>query len=305
VSQAPSKLERRARALLRAYPAEYRHGRAEEMIGTLLEAAPAGRSFPTAREAWSLIAGGRHARAARNRRPGVKANLRLALLLGISMYLSFYFVLFAGSVLGFIPGARASWLTDTTLAAGLAAALAPWLGSRAAATALAIPAGALVAYGVLSGNHGAGPTISVAELLIIMAALAALSGGPVRLPRSWLWLPGAFPLAVVAGRLLSPRHAFGPATFWGLLVLGALVLLAVVVVCWLVTDARPAFAFCLAALLWVVTAALPQLAYGGYLSATLEVALVQFAAVLPVLLPAAWLLLRRQKAPGPRPHPEP
>ena len=88
VSQTPGKLERRARALLRAYPAEYRHGRAEEIIGTLLEAAPPGRSFPPAREAWSLIAGGRHARAARNRRPGVRANLRLALLLGISIYLS-------------------------------------------------------------------------------------------------------------------------------------------------------------------------------------------------------------------------
>ncbi len=70
MSQAPGKLERRARALLRAYPADYRHGRAEEIIGTLLEAAPLGQSFPTAPEAWSLIAGGRHARAARNRRPG-------------------------------------------------------------------------------------------------------------------------------------------------------------------------------------------------------------------------------------------
>ena len=75
MSQIPTRLERRARALLRAYPAEYRHGRAEEIIGTLLEVAPPGRSFPTAREAWSLIAGGRHARATRNRRPGVKANV--------------------------------------------------------------------------------------------------------------------------------------------------------------------------------------------------------------------------------------
>jgi hypothetical protein len=85
VSETPGKLERRARALLRTYPAEYRHGRAEEIIGTLLEAAPPGQSFPAAREAWSLIAGGRHARAVANRRPGVKANVRLALLLGISI----------------------------------------------------------------------------------------------------------------------------------------------------------------------------------------------------------------------------
>lgn len=306
MSQTPGKLERRARALLRAYPAEYRHGRGEEIIGTLLEAAPPGRSFPSAREAWSLIAAGRHARAARNRRPGVKANVRLALLLGISIYLSIHFGLaLAGSVLGFFPGQ--SWLTNTTLALGTAMALAPWLGSRAAATALAISAGALVAYGDLRGNHGGTTTMSVAEILIVMAVLAALSGGPVRLPRSWLWLPGAFPLALVAGRLLSPLHVLGPGPdLLGYLEVGALVLLAVVVICWLVTDPRPAFALCLAVLLQVVMMTLPELVYGDpFLIPDLEFVLIMFAIVLPVLLPAAWLLLRRQRAPGPRPFPEP
>jgi hypothetical protein len=301
VSQTPSKLERRARALLRAYPAEYRHGRADEIIGTLLEAAPPGRSFPTAREAWSLIAGGRHARAARNRRADVQANVRLALLLGISIYLSFYFALFAGSALGFVAGSGASWLTDTTAAAGAAAALAPWLGSRAATAALAFSAGALVAYGDLRGSHGEAATMSLAELLIVMTALAALSGGPVRLPHSWLWLPGAFPLALVAGRLLFPWRAPGPALEWSLVLLGALLLLTVVVVCWLVTDARPACALCLAVLLQAVTTTLPELAYGDdFLIDHLEFFLIQFAMVLPVLLPAAWLLLRRQRTPSPR-----
>jgi hypothetical protein len=303
VSQTPSKLERRARALLRAYPAEYRHGRAEEIIATLLEAAPPGRSFPAAREAWSLIAGGRHARAARNRRPGAKASLRLALLLGISTYLCFYFVPFAGLALGFLPGGGASRLTNTTLALGVAVALAPWLGSRAATTALAVPAGALVAYGELRGNHGGAATISVAELLIAVAALAALSGGPVRLPRSWLWLPGAFPLALAAGGLLSPQHALGP-RLEDFLELGALLLLAVVAVCWLVTDARPAFALCLAVLLGAVMTTLPSLVYGGSLRIAIVMALLPYVAiVLPVLLPAAWLLLRRQTAPSPRPFP--
>ena len=298
MSQIPSKLERRARALLRAYPAEYRHGRAEEMIATLLEAAPPGRSFPPAREAWSLIAGGRHARAARNRRPGAKANLRLALLLGMSIYLSFDFCLtLAASVLGFVPNDGASWLTIAGAAFGLAVTLVPWLGSRAAVTALAIPAGALTAYGELREPHGSGMPISVAELLIVLAALAALSGGPVRLPSSWLWLPGAFPLALAAGRLLSVGlNSQGP------LELGALVLLAVVVVCWLVTDARPAFALCLAVLQGAVLIILPELTYGGFLIQELEILLIIFAFVLPVLLPAAWLLLRRQKAPGPRPY---
>jgi hypothetical protein len=304
VSQAPSRLERRARALLRAYPAEYRHGRAEEIIGTLLEAAPPGRSLPPVREAWSLIAGGRHARAARNRRPGVKASLRLALLLGMSTYLSAVFGLpLAGNALGFLPGAGALWLTNTMLALCAAVALAPWLGSRSAATALAIPAGTLVAYEDLRGTHGSWTTMSVAALLIVMAALAALSGGPVRPPRSWLWLPGAFPLAPVAGRLLSSWPVLGRGL--GASELGALLLLAVVVVCWLVTDARPAFALCLAVLVEGATTTLADLAFGDPFLIPLQFLLVMFAFVLPVLLPAAWLLLRRQKTPSPGPCPEP
>jgi hypothetical protein len=306
-TQAPDKLERRARTLLRAYPADYRHGRAEEIIATLLEAAPPGRSLPTAREAWSLITGGRTARATRNRHPGVKANLRLALLLGISIYLSaeFGFAL-VKNVLGFFPGSGTLWLTDTWLALGLAAALAPWLGSRAAVTALAIPAGALAAYGDLRGDHNTTTTISIALLLITMAALAALSGGPVRLPRSWLWLPGAFPLAPAAERLLSLQHIPGSASALRNSELGALLLLTAVVVCWLVTDARPAFALCLA-VLWAVTVTVPEFAYSddGFLIANLKLLLVVFAFVLPVMLPAAWLLLRRQKTPSPRPFPEP
>jgi hypothetical protein len=308
VSQTPGKLERRARALLRAYPTEYRQGRAEEIIGTLLEAAPPGRSLPPAREAWSLLAGGRHARATRNRHPGAKANLRLALLLGMSIYLSAEFGLsLVGIVLGFFPGDGTFWLMDTQLALGLAAALAPWLGSRAAVTALVIPAGALVAYVDLRGNHDSATIMSVAELLIVMAALAALSGGPVRLPRSWLWLSGAFPLALAAGRPLSLLHVLGPGPdLLDYLELAALVLLAVVVICWLVTDPRPAFALCLAVLLQIVMITLPELVYGDpFLIPNLEFLLIMFAIVLPILLPAAWLLLRRQKTPSPRPYLEP
>jgi hypothetical protein len=305
VSETPGKLERRARALLRAYPAEYRHGRAEEIIGTLLEAAPPGQSFPSAREAWSLIAGGRHSRAVRNRRPGVKANVRLALLLGISIYLSFYFVPFVGSSLGFLPGDGASRLVTAAAVLGTAVTLAPWLGSRAAVTALAIPAGTLVAYGELRGNHGGAATISVAELLIVLAALAALSGGPVRLPRSWLWLPCAFPLALAAGGLLSPQR--DGHRLEAFLELGTWLLLAAVAACWLVTDARPAFGLCVVRLLIVLLGGLSRLAYPG--SPPLNPVIVNFllwsVVLLPILLPAAWLLLRRKKTPGPLPYPEP
>jgi len=51
-------LQRRFRLLLRAYPARYRRERAEEMLGTLLEASPPGRSWPSVRDTRALIIGG-------------------------------------------------------------------------------------------------------------------------------------------------------------------------------------------------------------------------------------------------------
>jgi hypothetical protein len=51
-------LERRCRWLLRAYPAWYRRGRGEEMLGTLLEASRPGRNWPSVRDARALVIGG-------------------------------------------------------------------------------------------------------------------------------------------------------------------------------------------------------------------------------------------------------
>ena len=51
-------LERRCRWLLRAYPAWYRRERAGEMLGTLLEASPPGRRWPSFRDARALVIGG-------------------------------------------------------------------------------------------------------------------------------------------------------------------------------------------------------------------------------------------------------
>ena len=49
-----TRLERHCRWLLRAYPAWYRRKRAEEMLGTLLEASPPGRNWPSFRDARTL-----------------------------------------------------------------------------------------------------------------------------------------------------------------------------------------------------------------------------------------------------------
>jgi hypothetical protein len=51
-------LERRYRWLLRAYPGWYRCERAGEMLGTLLEASPPGRRWPSFRDTRALVIGG-------------------------------------------------------------------------------------------------------------------------------------------------------------------------------------------------------------------------------------------------------
>jgi hypothetical protein len=53
-----SRLERRCRWLLRAYPGWYRRFRAGEMLGTLLEASPPGARWPSFRDARAVVIGG-------------------------------------------------------------------------------------------------------------------------------------------------------------------------------------------------------------------------------------------------------
>ncbi|MGH3206664.1 MAG: hypothetical protein ACRDNO_02760, partial [Trebonia sp.] len=81
------RLERRARRLLRAYPAAYRADRGEEIIGTLLEAAPPGGDRARSREAVALVAAGMRARRAANLRQGLAAGLRQVAVAGAAVYL--------------------------------------------------------------------------------------------------------------------------------------------------------------------------------------------------------------------------
>jgi hypothetical protein len=82
-----SPLERRCRLLLRAYPPAYRRDRGEEILGTLLEATPAGRAWPRLRDVRSVAIGGLRERAAQNRHLTTAANVRTAALVGVTLYL--------------------------------------------------------------------------------------------------------------------------------------------------------------------------------------------------------------------------
>jgi hypothetical protein len=76
-----SAIERRYQRLLRAYPRWYREQRGDEMLGTLMAAAPSGQ-WPSLRDSRALIIGGIRVRAGQDQRLGTRANLRLAALLG-------------------------------------------------------------------------------------------------------------------------------------------------------------------------------------------------------------------------------
>jgi hypothetical protein len=78
-------LERGYRRLLYAYPAWYRRERGEEILDTLHAAAPRGRTGPSLRDSGALILG---VRAGQNRGLTTATNLRLAVLLGVVLWLA-------------------------------------------------------------------------------------------------------------------------------------------------------------------------------------------------------------------------
>ncbi|WP_162907276.1 hypothetical protein [Allorhizocola rhizosphaerae] len=96
-----SSLERRYRRLLLCYPRAYRRARADEIVGTLLELAPTGRTRPTLREAVDLVCQGMRARLGR------PASRSVAVWAGLTAVLC---GLFAGAI-----GSRVGWETARPL----------------------------------------------------------------------------------------------------------------------------------------------------------------------------------------------
>jgi len=222
-----TKLERHCQLLLRAYPAAYRRERATEMLGTLVETTPAGRTWPLPRDSRALLLGGLRTRSAQNRRLGTPACLRLSALLGCALILAFAAVNYASYGVVFDPHARSggmhwqlSWRPLTVAMLILTAAVLPWLASRRVVILGAVAAGAAtVAYDQSSRfpwhwipPHSA-PVVAaaaIAEVLLPLAALVVLSGRAERPPRLWLWLPGLLTaLAVLADFQVESQFVSG------------------------------------------------------------------------------------------------
>lgn len=249
-----STLELRCRLLLFAYPAGYRRERAEEMVGTLLETTPEGRVWPLPRDVWALVLGGLRARSANSRRLGIAANLRLAALFGVAIYLSvvansdlywgltrpdFRVVIELGPPLPLLP-----W---PFLVQGLLIALtvlAAWFARRTAVIIAAVAAGAEY-YAV--AHLFPGRMIAVASgqlpLLVALAALVLLAGGRDRPPRVWLCLPGLAVVAPVVSLLIPIVRDWFPYVYG---VTGGqttlMTIMVVVFAAMLCIDPRPALA---------------------------------------------------------------
>jgi hypothetical protein len=163
-------LARRYRALLRAYPRAWRTARAEEMLGTLLDAAEPGRRRPSARETVSIVVQGSLERLGTRRRTAGEVwaeGLRIGALLLLAQAL-------AGGLILAVEAVRHDDPPDR-LAVHAAALL---VGSAAAA---ALVRGRLVMAAVLTALWCAAPAIHAAVSWDLVVASVVLIGlGAVR-----------------------------------------------------------------------------------------------------------------------------
>lgn len=231
-----SALEWRCRWLLRAYPAWYRHQRGEEMLGTLMDASPAGRRWPSPRDIRAMIIGGLRVRASQHQRLSTPVNLRLAGLLGVALALLWLIGNNLGSDIMFwahvYPAATPAGLGEQAAASllALAAVLAAWFAPWPVVAAPALAGAALWVY--------SGDRVMASQPAGLLVLLVILTAGRERMPRSWLGLAGLlFAFTVLEQATAAPRlyFLFTPLSYAPWVVFGA-------VIVWAAMDARPAVA---------------------------------------------------------------
>lgn len=299
------RLERRARRLLRAYPADYRADRGEEIISTLLEATPPGRDWPPSREAASLVTAGLHARRAASLRQGLAASLRQIAVVGAVVYLAQLPTQATGAA---VWGARRGHFLYTwsyqlpffelaILAIALLAAA--WSGRRWLVAVVAVAALILAVFWtarmqewdlMLVLAEFAGPTVPV---FLVFARRTE------RPPASLLWLL-FMPVAVASAESLAnvyPALYAAPTARTTLLFpydSGLALVTVIVAVCWLATDVRPLAGLVLA---FTVTRVMYGFVYASSAgTASTDVITLWITALVALACALAWLLRRRTRA---------
>jgi hypothetical protein len=303
-------LERRARWLLRAYPADYRADRGEEIIGTLLEATPPGRDWPPSREAVSLAAAGLRARRAANLRQGLAASLRQTAVVGAAAYLAQLPSLAIGAGVWSAHRGHFLYLWSheyqgaffelAILAIALLAAA--WSGRRALVVAVAVAALILAVIATIRTQEWdlmrvlaefAGPAVPV-----FLLCARRTERPPARL----LWLL-FLPVAVASAESLAnvPPALFAAPTASTTLLYpyasGLSLVTVIVAVCWLATDVRPLAGLVLAFTVTRVMYGFVYLSSAG--TAATDVISLWITALVILAGALAWLLRRRTRACAP------
>jgi hypothetical protein len=292
-----STLERRCRLLMRAYPAAYRSERGDEIIATLLEVTPEGRTWPLPRDIRALATGGLHARAAVNRRATTAANLRVAVFAGVAAYLAEVAAGILASLLYAagrgtldLSGRNAdpfAWPMLVVPALIAMTLVLAWVSRRRTVVlAGALPAAAAT---MLAGPWQWGGSGAAVTDLAALAALVALVGAK-RPDRPWLWFIG---LIVLARLLIAGLTADGVETL-GVLGLSLLLAMALASIVWLAIDARLAIAMVVFLLGTWLPSGVNNLAAGAGISASVPV--LAICAALATL--AVWRLRHQSADPG-------
>jgi len=203
-------------------------------LSTYHDCPPCVRAWPLPRDIRGLITGGLCARAALNRHRSTVANLREAVLVGVTAYFAFSVVGIAGFLLASVGEPRFApfdWLQVLGAVLTLATAVTAWAGARRAVVLIfAIPAAGAV---VLAGPWQFSLFGSAVTELACLAVLVALGDGEPPNPR---WLR---PIGAVVFALLIPVSSSERAT---LLVI-CLLSLVIASIVWLAVDGRPMIAF--------------------------------------------------------------
>jgi hypothetical protein len=287
-------IERHSRLLLRIYPAEYRRERGDEIIGTLLEATPAEHAWPRLRDARALAIGGLKARAAQNRHLTTAANLRVAVMVGVALFLSVWVGNYLGSVLRDLASRQpdSDWSGLPGVLTGLlvaATVLLAWMAPRIVALTGALATAAAVLYFVLARAHLVGPAVTQVACLAVLVALASPAARP---SRRWLWL-----LGLLTAMALLPSLGFAQ----GLLgyverrtPTAVMLAIGIVSIVWIGIDARLMVAATTALALAVVEADVQNVTFGVGLGQALGS--LPFLLVIAAIAALAIWLLRRQSA---------
>lgn len=247
-SQITTALERRCRILMLAYPAAYRRERADEMLGTLLDMTPEGRTWPLRRDVAALVLGGLRARSAQNRRLGIVTDLRFAAMLGCAIYLC-AMIASPGYGFGVFNVYYSEWQPWAATVLIYAAAFVPFLARWRIAVPIAALAVAAVVVdhrvGAIAVDVGVPLLPSLLPFLVPLVILVLLSGRTTRPPRIWLLLPGLVVAEAVAAQLLGVNADWYPAFLWAPRI-PLQVGLIVIAIAWIGIDARPAAAVAVA-----------------------------------------------------------